>query len=217
MITIKPLTIMAVKPTPPVELWVDIPDEYYMQGNVNRSITVNLNGMPSTSDLGYFTMIFDAKIYGGTGGQARIIVENSNNNPLSELNRSTIWPMTHHFYISSEGPDFMDTYYNHYLTWTTDPDATQYVHQSRMGYNTPLWDNNTYGKLKCICDRSNYTCYLYINDVYLGTMTGFTNDLLTWNVIYLYSDQSRSYEIAAVKNIKVAGFATLDGARVWEG
>ena len=68
-----------------------------------------------------------------------------------------------------------------------------------------------------VCDRSNYTCYVYIDDVYLGTVTNFSNDLLTWNMIYLYSDQGISYEIAAVKNIKIAGFSTLDAAKNWSG
>lgn len=201
----------------PYQIWVDLPYEYEIQGDLQRYLTVNLTGMPQSSDLGYFTIIFDAKVWGSSGGQARIIVENSNNNPLSELNRSTIWPMTHHFYIASYGADFIDQYYNHYLTWTTDPNAEQYVIQTRMGYASTLWPVNTYGKLKCVCDRNNYTCYIYIEDIYLGTITGFTNDLLTWNVIYLYSDQGRNYEIAGVKNIKVAGFSSLEEARLWNG
>lgn len=213
-IKIRPLVYKEYSDT---SIWVDIPEEFYLQGDIQRNMTVNLVGMPSSSDLEYFTMVFDAKIWGSTGGQAKIIVENSNNNPLSNVNRSTVWAMMHHFMYSSEGPDFFDTYYSSYLTWTTNPDSSEYVHRSNMGYNTPLWGPNTYGKIKCVCDRSNYTCYIYINDIYLGTITGFTNDLLTWNVIYLMSDQGRNYEIAAVKNIKVAGFNTLTEARNWEG
>lgn len=192
------------------ELWVDLgTTEYYLQGNQLRRLPVSLTDMPNASDLQYFTMIFDAKIWGSTGGQARIIIENNTAATPEDWGYQNRWGMRDHFVLRTP-PQFFTT--GNGKTWTTDASATSLV----TDCSTPLWPENTYSRFKIVCDRTTSTCYLYIAGTYLGIAAGFSDDLLTWNQIYLYSDQGRSYEIAAVKNIKVAGFSTLDAARAWE-
>ena len=199
-------------------LWVDLPDEYAIQGNITESLKVNLTGMPASSSLKYFTMVFDAKLWGSTGGQARIIIENVNHVTPEVWSSSDAWLMRDHFAIPTYGPNFLTTEQLRYFTWTTDPDATQYVKiNSTYGISTTLWPENTYKPFKIVCDRINGTCYLYIDNIFLGTVSGFTNDLLEWNMIHLFSDQRRNYEIAGVKNIKIAGFQQLADARQWSG
>ena len=203
--------------SPSYEQWVDLPYEYYLQGDQQRWMTVNLTGMPQTSDKGYFTMVFDAKIWGSTGGAARIVIQPPGQSEPQNWRPSNVYAMWDHFQFSTP-PAFFAMEDNVDKTWTTDPGATQYVTvQSWRGAFTSLWPENTYKPFKLVCDRANHICHVYIDGVYLGYVSNFSNDLLTWNIIYLYSDQGRSYEIAAVKNIKVAGFSDLASARAWEG
>lgn len=202
--------------SPSYEQWVDLPYEYYLQGNEQRWMTVNLTGMPQTSDMGYFTMVFESKIWGSTGGAARIIIENASHTNPQLWYPSDVYGMWDHFHLTTP-PTFFALEDVVDKTWTTDPDAAQYVTVNNRGASTYLWPENTYKPFKLVCDRANHTCHVYIDGVYLGYASNFSNDLITWNIIYLYSDQGRSYEIAAVKNIKVAGFSDLASARAWEG
>lgn len=205
-----PLSFM-YNDTPASEVWVDLGStEYYLQGNQTRRLAVSLTGMPSSSDMQYFTMLFDAKIWGSTGGQARIIIENNTATSPEDWGYQNKWGMRDHFSLRTP-PQFFTP--GDGKTWTTDSSATSLV----TDCSTSLWPENTYSKFKIVCDRTTSTCYLYIANTFLGIAAGFSNDLITWNQIYLYSDQGRSYEIAAVKNIKVVGFSTLTAARAYSG
>ena len=194
-----------------VEEWVNLgTTEYYLQGNNIRRLPVSLTGMPNTSNLQYFTMLFDAKIWGSTRGQARIIIENSSATSPEDWWYQNRWGMRDHFSLRIP-PQFFTN--GDGKTWTTDSSATSLV----TDCSTPLWPENTYSRFKIVCDRTTSTCYLYIAGTYLGIAAGFSDDLIQWNQIYLYSDQGRSYEVAAVKNIKVAGFSTLAAAQSYNG
>lgn len=198
------------------ELWVDLPNEYYVQGNITKSMSVNLTGMPSSSSLGYFTMLFDARIWGSTGGQARIIIENSAHSSPMEWTPSDVWGMRDHFVLWTP-PNFYVSENAVDKVWNTDTSASSLVTVNSYGVSSTLWPENTYKPFKMVCDRSGHICHIFIDGTYLGYVSNFSNDLITWNMIFLYSDQGRDYEIAAVRNIKVAGFSNLQDAMAWEG
>lgn len=198
------------------ELWVNLPNEYYVQGNITRSMSVNLTGMPSSSTLGYFTMLFDAKVWGSTGGAARIIIENSGHSDPSGWEPADVYGMWDHF-VHPAQPMFFALQGAAAKEWTTNPNSSQYVTFTYNGVYTSLWPENTYKPFKMVCERSAHKCHVFIDGIYLGYASNFSNDLITWNMIYLYSDQGRDYEIAAVKDIKVAGFSDLQEAMAWEG
>lgn len=202
------------------ELWVDLgTTEYYLQGDQQKSLSVSLTGMPSTSDLQYFTMIFDAKLRSiSSSDKARIVIENNTVTEPENLYYTNRWGMHTYGSFFASYPYFFAERGS--KIWTTDASATSLVTATVTSpvtdYRTSLWTNNTYSRFKIVCDRTTSTCHLYIADTYLGVAEGFIDDLIKWNQIYLYSDHSKSTEIAAVKNIKVAGFSTLDAARSWE-
>lgn len=200
----------------PVDLWVDLPNEYIVLGNLIRNISVNLTGMPQTSDKGFFTILLEAKINAGSGA-ARIIIENSEHSTPQSWAPADVYGFWDHVQFSNYGAffateDIVDK------TWTTNQDASQYINIiNNRGVFSTLWPRNTYSQFKLVCDRSNKICYVYIDGILHGYVSNFSNDLLTWNMIYLYSDTGGSSEIAAVKNIKVAGFNTLEDAQSWNG
>lgn len=194
---------------PPMELWVNDSTEYVAQGGSTRQRNVSFaSSIPSTSDMNYITWILDCYLTGGSGGAASI-------NYRVNGGSSGYWNMYAHFNRSL--PSFI-AFGSASTNWHTDPDATSYIQIIDNVYvNTTLWPKATYKTFKYVFDRTNHRTYFYCEGIYLGYTDILTEDAIKFNYVTLYSDQNRSYEIAKIKNVKVAGFSTLSDARAWNG
>lgn len=194
----------------PRELWVNLPDQYYLQGDQRRNMTVNLTGMPQQSDYMYFTMVYRAMIWGSTGGAARWLLQRSGDGSPENGSQGKYRMWDH--YVLKTPPDFFCQ--DSGLVWTTDPSATSFVSD---GPSTSLFPENTWEPFKLVVDRANRLVHVYIQNTYLGIASNFNIDPIQWSFIYLYSDQGRNYERAGVWGLKIAGFSTLEDARAWDG
>lgn len=196
----------------PMVLWVNDSTEYVAQGGSTRQRNVSFaSSIPSTSDMNYITWILDCYLTGSTGGAAQINYFINGGSGTSNV----YWRMYAHY--NRTLPAFISKG-SVSSWWNTDPDATSYIQIVDNTYlNTTLWPRATYKTFKYVFDRTNHRSYFYCDGIYLGYTDTFTEDAIKINAVTLYSDQNRSYEIAKIKNIKIAGFSTLSDARNWDG
>lgn len=194
----------------PAELWVNLPDQYYLQGDQRRNMTVNLTGMPQESDYMYFTMVYRAMIWGSTGGAARWLLQRSGDGSPENGSQGK-YRMWDHFVLTTPPYFFCQ---DSGLVWTTDPSAASFV---GSGPSTSLFPENSWESFKLVVDRANRLVHVYIRNTYLGIASNFNIDPIEWSFIYLFSDQGRSYERAGVWGLKIAGFSTLEDAKAWDG
>ena len=192
------------------EEWVNMGSTEYKKAGGNTSTSwYSFTGMPSSSALNYFTMIFNAYLTGSTGGAADIFLGNSSN--------STIWRMRAHFQQSY--PGFVGITSN-VTGWTTASGAPSIGSFSLNGvsyrYCSSKWTRGNYATFKIAFDRPNKIGYLYIGGTLLGYVS-MNTDPLNIKKFGLLSEQGRNYEIAALKNIRVSGFNTLARAQAWNG
>jgi hypothetical protein len=191
----------------PYELWYNVATEQSIAGS---SKAINLSSyIPSQSDYGYITWIFDAFIEGGSGGAAQI--------HLAPSSSGSYWFMYDHYIYSR--PAFL--LWNGHINsnWHTSEGETSNIVtlESNKAIGTTYWNSGTYGTFKIAFDRSNKMAYVYSNGHYIGYLDGFTWDPIELKYIRLVSDQGRAYEVAKYKNLKIAAFGTLSDARDWDG
>lgn len=193
---------------PTFEEWVNLGStEYKRAGGSSSTVHNTFTGMPSTSNFNYITFIFDASLTGSSGGAADIYLENSSN--------GSIWRMRAHY--QQTYPGFVGIQ-GGVTAWTTDssaPSIGSYTLNSvSYRYCSSKWTRGNYARFKIVFDRNNKIGYLYISGTLLGYVT-LNVDPITIQKFGLLSEQGRSYEIAALKNIKVAGFKNLTDAQNW--
>lgn len=181
--------------------------EYRRAGTSTSTVWYAFTGMPSSSSFNYFTYIFDAYLASGSGGAADIYLGNSSN--------GTIWRMRAHFYSSYPGFVGIQSNVTAYSIASGAPSqSTMSLNNTTYYCCSSKWPKSTYSRFKLVFDRSNMKCYVYIGGSLLGTAT-LNTDPINISKFGLMSEQARSYEIAALKNIKVAGFTTLAAAQAW--
>ena len=186
--------------------WVDMGSTEY-HGGAGSIAWTELTGMPSSSTLNYFTIIFDAYLASGNLGAADINFANYSND--------RIWRMRAH--NEQSYPGFVGIIYN-VIDWTTAqgaPTVGSFV-QDRVSYRycSSKFKKNTYARFKIAFDRPNRLGYVYIDDTLLGYAT-MDIDPISINKFGLRSETGISNDIAKMKNIKVSGFNTLARAQEW--
>lgn len=192
------------------EEWVNMGStEYRKAGGGTSTAWYSFTGMPASSALNYFTMIFDAYLTGGSGGAADIFLGNSSN--------SIIWRMRAHMYKSY--PGFVGITSN-VTGWTTASGAPSVGSFTQDGvsyrYCSSKFTKGNYARFKIAFDRPNKIGYVYIGGTLLGYVT-MNTDPINIKKFGLLSELGRPYEIAALKNIRVSGFNTLARAQAWNG
>lgn len=193
-----------------VEEWVNMGSTEYRKAGGGTSVAwYSFTGMPSSSSLNYFTMIFDAYLTGGSGGAADIFLGNSSN--------SAIWRMRDH--VRQSYPGFVGITSN-VTAWTSQSGAPTVGSFTQDGvtyrYCSSKFTKGTYARFKIAFDRPNKRGYVYIGGTLLGYVT-MNTDPINIGKFGLMSEQGRTYEIAALKNIRVSGFSTLASAQEWNG
>lgn len=188
--------------------WVNLGStEYAISGGTTDKVYTELTGMPSSSTLNYFTIIFDAYLDSGNTGAADIIFCNSINEYM--------WRMRVHYMQAY--PGFVAINYG-VTGWNTAPGApvvgSFYQDTITYRYCYSKFKKATYARFKIAFDRPNRLGYVYIDDTLLGYAT-MNVDPININKFGLLSEQGFSYEIAKIKNIKVSGFNTLSRAQEW--
>lgn len=188
--------------------WVNLGStEYSRAGGSSSTVHYSLTGMPSTSAYNYFTIIFDGYLASGNGGAADIYLENSSN--------GTMWRMRVHYRSSYPGFVSIDNNVTAYSVASGAPSqSTMSLDSHTYYYCSSKWTKGSYSRFKLVFDRNAKICYIYIGGTLLGTAT-LNVDPITISKFGLLSEQGRSYEVAKMKNIKVAGFTTLAAAQAW--
>lgn len=195
------------------QVWYNVATEQSVAGGRK---TVDLSSyVPETSLLGYITWIFDAYIAGGNGA-ARVNLNVRSAKDKNDMNNSN-WGMYNHNIYSR--PAFL--YDNGYVDsdWrTADGEASHIVTlETNKAIGTTYWNGSTYGTIKIAFDRANRVGYFYMNGNYLGYRSNLPFDPIELCAVRLYADIGSSSEVAKCRNLKVAGFATIDYARNWDG
>lgn len=188
--------------------WVNLGStEYTNKGGTSSTYWSSLTGMPSSSTLDYFTIIFDAYLDSGYGGAADIYLGNSNND--------YVWRMRAHFERSY--PGFVGIKYN-VINWTTVPGGpsvgSYYLDDVSYMYCASKFTKGAYARFKIAFDRHNRLGYVYIDDALLGYVEMDVDPIII-SKFGLRSELALSSEIAKMKNIKVSGFNTLERAQEW--
>ncbi len=186
--------------------WVNMGStEYY--GGAGSVIWTELTGMPSSSTLNYFTIIFDMYLASGSIGAADMHFANYSD--------ERIWRMRVHY--QQPYPGFVGITYN-VINWTTAqgaPTVGSFV-QDNVSYRycSSKFNKNTYARFKIAFDRPNRLGYVYIDDTLLGYVT-MDKDPISISKFGLRSEAGLGSDIAKMKNIKVSGFNTLSRAQEW--
>jgi hypothetical protein len=181
--------------------------EYRASGST--IIWQTFTGMPSSSSWNYFTYIFDALLETGTssGNGAYIFLTNST--------QDVIWQM--HARKEMSYPGFVGIT-KQVSAWTTDSQApaigSQTIDYISYMYCASKWTKGSYSRFKLVFDRNAKKCYTYIGSTLLGTAT-LKVDPITISKFGLKPKRTYNSEIAAMKNIKVAGFKYLSDAQNW--
>lgn len=192
--------------------WVDMGStEYY--GGHGSIIWTELTGMPSSSTLNYFTIIFDLYLASGYIGAADMNLANNNGN--NNNNNGRIWRMRAH--NLQPYPGFVGIN-QCVIDWTTAqgaPTVGSYV-QDNVSYRycSSKFNKNTYARFKIAFDRPNRLGYVYIDNTLLGYAT-LDIDPISISKFGLRCESGSSDESAMMKNIKVSGFNTLARAQEW--
>lgn len=200
-------SFVAFVPEDIIEEWVNMGSTEYSRSGTTGTLWTSFTGMPSSSSLNYFTMIFDAYIASGSGGAAGIFLGNSSN--------GIMWRMRAHYQQSY--PGFVGITGN-VTAWITQPGAPSIgsytLNSVSYRYCSSKFTKGTYARFKIAFDRPNKLGYVYIGGTLLGYIT-MNTDPINIKKFGLQSEQGRTYEIAKMKNIKVAGFDNLSNARNW--
>ena len=188
------------------EEWVNLGSTEYSKTSGTGTNHYSFTGMPESSDFNYITFIFDAYLASGGVSAADIFLENSSN--------GTIWRMRAHY---NQGyPGFVGINAN-VTGWTTSSGAPSVGSFTQDGasyrYCSSKFTKGNYAKFKLVFDRNAKTCYTYIGDTLLGTVT-LNIDPITIVKFGLMKETS-SGSSAKMKNIKVAGFKYLSDAQNW--
>lgn len=191
---------------PPHEVWVDLGSTQY-DGLKGGNIFA-LTGMPSSTPLNYIAFIMDAMY--DSGGMAADIYFNK-----SDVHEDYLWHCRAHMwlpYIGFVGITGAVT------GWTTE-DGITIESKNRDGVEykmSPSWNSDSiWHKIKIVFDRTDYKGYFYLDGTLLGYVT-MNNDMLNCTHIELLKEQSSGTN-SHVKNVKVAGFSTLDAAKNYNG
>lgn len=195
------------------ELWYNLATEQSVAGGRK---TVDLSSyVPESSTFGYITWIFDAYIAGGSGA-ARVNLNVRSAKDANAMNNSN-WGMYNH--NSYSRPAFL--YDNGYVNsiWKTADDETSKIVtlETNKAIGTTYWNSGSYGTIKIAFDRANRVGYFYMNGNYLGYRSSIPFDPIELCAVRLYADLGVSSEVAKYRNLKIAGFDTLDYARNWDG
>ena len=181
--------------------------EYRRAGTSTSTVWYAFTGMPSSSSFNYFTYIFDAYLASGGGGAADIYLGNSSN--------SIIWRMRAHYQATYPGFVGIQSNVTAYSIASGSPSqSTTKLNNATYYCCSSKWPKSTYSRFKLVFNRNAKTCLVYIGGSLLGTAT-LNTDPINITKFGLMSEQARSYEIAAMKNIKVAGFKNLTDAQNW--
>lgn len=188
--------------------WVNLGStEYSVIGGTSRTVWSSLTGMPSSSTLNYFTIVFDAYIESGSLGAADIYLGNSSDDYMLRMRAHYLQPY----------PGFISITYS-VTGWTTAQGAPEVgsfdVDNVTYRYCPSKFTKSHYARFKIAFDRPNRLCYVYIDDTLLGYAT-MNEDPINIAKFGLRSETGSRYEIAKMKNIKVSGFNTLERAQEW--
>ena len=189
----------------PDELWVDLGSTEYAQ-TTRGSSQIALTGMPSTSNLQYFTIQCDVYL---TNSLATDFVLYDTENSYEA------WRMRGYF--TNAYPGFL-AMTNNVTNWSASPSAPAVSAFKADGIYfqtcSSLFRNEEYTHFKIVFDRINKSGYIYANNVLIGCAT-ITEDPICIDTITLTLEAGS--KPAYTKNIKVAGFSTLDKALAWNG
>ena len=186
------------------ESWVDMGSTEYSINN-GSGVWTPLTGMPSSSTLNYFTIIFDGYLKSNYNGASDIYLSSSNN--------GTIWRMRCHFLQPYPGFIAIDEGVAGWTTASGAPDVNSF-YQDGVSYRycSSKFNKDTYARFKIAFDRPNRLGYLYIGDSLLGYATIKADPINIQKFGILSEVPSAS---AKMKNIKVSGFSTLERAQEW--
>ena len=178
------------------ELWVNDNTQY------TSTTDIPLTGMPAQSDLNYVTFIFDAK-YSPSSGVADYMFLTSS--------YGIIWRSR---YYSGRGLGFVGITGN-VTGWTSaSGQATTAFTADGVTYIvTDKWLIDNWVNLKFVFDRIENKCYFYVNNELIGYAV-MNADILTCDHLHIAKETST---YAYLKNLKVAAFANLNDAQVWNG
>lgn len=169
-----------------------------------RTQSVALTGMPSSTSFNYLTFVMDA-LYDNSGMAADILFRNSSN--------GLMWRSRCHYKI---GVGFVGITGN-VTKWTTQSGQTvSSVSVDKISYRlNDNWGKGSWKKIKLVFDRTNKRCYFYINGILIGYAT-MNADMINCKNIGLLKEQSSGTN-SHIKNVRVAGFSTLEDAQAYNG
>lgn len=188
--------------------WVNMGStEYVANGGTTKTVWTTLTGMPSSSTLNYFTIIFDGYLKTGSLDASDIYLGNSSNDYMLRMRAHYLEPY----------PGFIGITYN-VINWTTAqgaPEVGGFVQDNVTYMCCPAkFTKANYARFKIVFDRPNRLCYVYIDGTLLGYAT-MDEDPINIAKFGIRSEVGSGYDVAKMKNIKVSGFNTLERAQEW--
>ena len=185
------------------KMYVDLGNTVYSANVAKKEVSIALVGMPDTSSLNYISIYFEPNMSGNYARELRVW-----------SNSKKIYRTRQHMYANNRA-SVITVYKVDAHTFTAVKTLDTKSIDGGLNYYWSGWSSGR-GHIKLVYDRVEKTFYLYAEDTYIG-YGNVSVDPITIDKITIEREQPYGTNTCEVSNIRVAGFASLDAAKAWDG